>query len=446
MPAEVERRHGLRSNLFWTGLSAGSSQGALFLINVVVARLLHASEVADFLVILALSSLVPAMFSFGLERLGVVLLANSSVGHAAAVAKAMRRVTGLASIAAAAAAIALSVFVVSSDSLTIRLLAAFVVAAENARIMVADLPRAWARADLALVSGPAGPRLALLILLAAQLLSTTSIRLDTILLVQGVLSLSAALVGVVTVHRLSRHNAPAESPADGVEGPVGVVAVLREGWPLSVANSGLALLNQVDTLVVAFFFDPITVASYAVVSRMSNLIGNIKTMCNVALLPSLARRPRSRVDSDQQTRQARVAMSALFVILLLPTVVFVLFAPTMVGWLFGDTYAAASGVAWLLCLGQLTSVFFGLAGSFLLRDGQQRAIMWIQILTAAASTGLMIIGGAVGSLAFVAAASGLGTGGCALIMTFYLWNKSQIPSWFGFSARTRIEPTPPSEV
>lgn len=426
------RARGLRYNLAWTSSSALISQGSIFAGNIVFARILGTDTLADYLIVLTLATMIPAVTSLGVERLGVILLSNSSQPLRLEQYRAILRLVAASSLLAglaAAAVSALSPVLSASDALTPALVAS-AIAAENFRIMLADSPRSWRRADMAALAGPALPRLAVLGLSTALFFWTgAAVSLNVLLIMLTVSSLAAALYATVSIRTLTAE--PIDQSDDGSRAqPVAAAtAIARRGIPLSIANLSLALLGQADILIVALFFEPAIVASYALISRTSNLLGNAKTMLNVALMPSLARRPKSPDEAHQQLAIARMTMSALFYVALPSAILLGLYAQPIFSFLFGAELSGAAGSAIWLLLGQAISVAMGLAGTILLRDARQVDIMWIQAVSAVLTVAAIFMTAASGRIDLVGMSSGLGTGFCAVLMSFVLWRRSGIRTW-----------------
>jgi len=405
-------------------VSAASSQGAILLLNVVLARLLPNDDFAGFTVVLTLCTIVPAFFSLGMERLGVVIIANSGTGTRRVI-DSILKTAFIASAAAGLVAFATTSFnlLVSNSVATLPLVAA-VVAAENWRIMVGDLPRAWDRPDVAAVTGPALPRILTVLTIVVLAQFGHGMALDGVLAVLATCTLGSALMGTRFARRLGVAGSSAGRSADESEVSLAgqgwtVARIVRAGSPMSVANSALAVLNQADIVVMAIFFEPATVAAYAVASRTANLVGNVKTMFNVALLPTLSKRSADPVESERQVRLTRRATSLLFLAVTPPTIVLLAFGPAVLHLLYGEYSAGAPYMAFLAG-GQIVSVASGYAGSFLLRDGRQRVIMWCQVGAAAVGVSAMLISGIAGSPLGVAASSGGATALCALLMAVVL--------------------------
>lgn len=434
--AGVLSTRGLGFNVLWTGASAGASQASLLLTNVLLARLLPDAEFADVLITLTLTALVPAAFTLGLERLGVVLLSNASGPSRRSLVGSMTRVSLLASAAAGvvAAALALAGVVSSGDWRVVAGVAA-VVFAENARLVLADLPRAWNRADIAALAGPAMPRVLLLVLVVG-LRYGAGVRMTAplVLVLLALLTVATAALAAVAVRRLAASDPRGPGPTgDATEGDgggsVGWGRVVRTGVPLSVGNVALVALNQLDVLVAAMYFRPSVVASYAVASRTANLIGNVRTMMNVALLPRLSQRPAGRSDQAEQVRLARGAMTGLFVVVLVPALVAVVWSEPVLAFLYGPGNTdAAVAMVWLV-LGQLVNVGAGVAGTFLLRDGRQRLIMIVQVLCAVVLAPLLVVSAARGSVMWLALFSGLGTAACGVVMAGVVRRGSGDRTW-----------------
>lgn len=439
----TEGRRGFRSNLTWTALSAGTSQASLVLLNILLARLVAPAEFADFLVVLTLTTFIPAVFSLGLERLGVVILSNAAGSERRSWLRAILLVAVASSGLAALVALGLSqTGLLHAQTWGSAGLVAVLAFAENCRLILADLPRSWNRADVAALLSPGLPRLALVVVVLVLAASDVTVGLTQALAALALLTLAVDLAAAVVLMRLARvGDEPAASGQRGGIGRVGVGRVVRMGAPLSGGNLALVCLNQLDVLVVAHFFSPSVVASYALVSRLSNLIGNVVTMVNVALLPVLSRQPDSAADAARQERTARVAMTGLFAVVLVPSAVALLAPAAILGILFGSDLTDAAVAMPILVAGQLVNVATGLSGSFLLRDGRRRVIVATQAGCAAVLIPCVWAAGAAHSLPLVALASAAGTAGCSVVLTAILFATTRTRTWLVGPATLRASST-----
>ena len=431
-------RRGIRFNFLWTGIGALGSQGALFVSSIVFARLLHASALADYLVVLNLLTLVPALFSLGMERLGIVLISNAKGEY---VWLTIRSIGIIAAVSSAVGGLAAALLVGSGSLLslvspTVAILVGAVVACENARIMLADAPRSWGRADVATLAGPGLPRIVVLIaVVGLHFVASIDVSLSHLLVLLLASTSCSLLISVAALRALA---SPLRTNVTKEVGLRDLLSIVRSGIPLSVANAALAVLGVFDTMVVAVYFDPAVVASYAMISRTSNLLGNAKTMLNVAVMPTLSRRPKDGIEASRQSRVARTTMTVLFLAALPSCLILGILAESIFGWLFGVGYVGAASAAIWLMLGQVVSIGMGLAGTILLRDGRQLAIMAIQV-SAALVTGIGLVASAMQhNIALVGFISGTGTAICALLMSVVLWWTTRQPSWI-LSPREFVE-------
>ncbi|WP_187120053.1 lipopolysaccharide biosynthesis protein [Actinomyces polynesiensis] len=413
----------------------------MLLLNVVLARLAKPQDVAAFLVVLTLSTIISGAFSIGLERVGVVVLKNQRADTLVATGVQILRIglrTSLLAGLVGAAVATLGGLVSPSRPVTVVLVMLFLFL-ENLRIVYGDLPRTWGRADLVLLSGPALPRLLLLCVVSVSGYFHRDFSLDFLLVILCAGTVVSVAAGVSATFVLARGkrtwSTVGGSSGIGSVGESGLDSVpslrflLKEGMPLAVANVALAALNQADTLIVAVFFDPSTVAAYAVVSRLANLFGNVRTMINASMVPFLSKRPGSIAEGDSQLRLARLATSCLFYSCV-PLVVAAAFGfEPLITWLYGQSYSLAAEAGLLLLVGQIVSIGSGFSGTLLLRDGDQKIIMFTQVGTAAVTCALMVLVARFGSITMIGLVSAGGTASCAVVMSLVYARRRDVHVW-----------------
>ena len=122
-------------------------------------------------------------------------------------------------------------------------------------------------------------------------------------------------------------------------------------------------------------------------------------------------------------------MTGLFAAVLLPSVLALCAPAGILRVLFGPDMTDAALAMPILVAGQLVNVATGLSGSFLLRDGRRKVIVWTQAGCAVALIPLEWAAGAAHSLPLVALASAAGTAGCSLVLTAVLFRTTRTRTW-----------------
>jgi len=232
--------------------------------------------------------------------------------------------------------------------------------------------------------------------LAVLLATSTDAGLEDVLLV-GVIVSACALVpgGFAVATKLRGTRATGLSFRQPVEPTL---------W---LSTVGLAIVGQLDLLVVGAMGNARDLALYAAPFRLALLIGLPLVAVNQAVAPLIAgwhaQAMRQRI---QQTLQATAGLALIGAVLI--GLVYLVAGRTILDTLFGSAfYADGWTVLMILTVGQIVQTYAGSCGYALLMTGNHRSYAKIVAVSVPMTLGLQITGFEIGGIEGLAAATAL---------------------------------------
>lgn len=173
-------------------------------------------------------------------------------------------------------------------------------------------------------------------------------------------------VGLYFIHRI----------ADGLSGgePVGVGRLLREAWPLWVANVVFFVLQQADLWIAGVFFSEADVALYGAAVRIAWMMALPLTVINLVVPPLIAELHQREPQELERMLRATAGVASLGAGILL--VAFVFFGREFLGVIFGPFYADSAPILAVLAVGGMVSTLVGSCSMVLVMTGRQVSMMY----------------------------------------------------------------------
>ncbi len=204
------------------------------------------------------------------------------------------------------------------------------------------------------------------VIVIAVALSYAGVELNTTLAIAGL------MVGTVLSTMAGAYwlRSSISSRADSIATPEQARNWTRTAFPMMLITTSHFLLHQLDVLMLGSIVGTSSVASYAVASRLADVVAFALAVASSIVAPMIASLYHSGRKEELQemlhTAGRWVTLAALVVaaILVLGPVDFLA--------LFGDAYTAAYTVLIILVFGQLLSTFAGPVGFLLSMTGRQK--------------------------------------------------------------------------
>jgi len=152
--------------------------------------------------------------------------------------------------------------------------------------------------------------------------------------------------------------------------------VLAFSLPL-IAVQGLGFLNtNVDIYMVGYFLPSDELGIYNIGLQMSNIVSSI-LMTAGFLLPPMMTRLHDQ-GKTTETRRVYQLITKWMVVIVLPAVVVLFFAPRLViGTVFGDSYTPVATALRILLLGKVVGILMGLNTQALIALGKNKVVSYV---------------------------------------------------------------------
>lgn len=396
----------------WALLGKVAAVGLALLVNALLARLLSATDMGAYFLILGLLGIAVGVVQFGLPQSTVKLLAEARVTQAPdRVAALARRLLGLAALTCLAgtglAWVGVEVAAVWFPALApYRTEVALWLFALGFGGVLAEGFRGLNHIrDATLFSGVL-TSLLLLCLLAAAWGLGWRLNLDHALQLSVAAAMtSMALALLLTVKRQRGLLRPAQPAGMRLTAIVGFCAPM---W----GNSLLALLlAQADVIMLGLMGDHGEIALYGASARLVALLSTSLIIVNSVISPMIAElHVQGRVAELERLLRGTAALAAAPSVAAL--LVLVLAGGPVLGLVYGSFYAEGAPVLAVLCIGQLVNVWSGSCNITLLMTGHHRLVFRINlacsVLTLAALVVLTRQFGAMGAATATSAGLCLG--------------------------------------
>jgi len=183
----------------------------------------------------------------------------------------------------------------------------------------------------------------------------------------GSLLIGTVLVLLMAQRMLPSHNVDPESMYR---------PVLAFSIPL-IAVQGLGFLNSnVDIYMVGYFLASSDLGIYNIGLQLSNIVNAVLSTAGFLLPPMMTRL--NDKEKTTETRRVFQLITKWMVVLILPLVVILFFAPELViGTLFGDRYVPGATALRILLAGKVVSILMGLNTSGLIALGKNKIVSYI---------------------------------------------------------------------
>lgn len=363
---------------------AGSGAETLLALaeNALLARLLLPPEVGAFYLLLSVVTVTGMVGQLGMGQAVVRLVAAAiGVGRPGEARAVIRRVLGIGALGAGGAALLLAggpgAWVAerlfrSPAMADAAILAGAWCALWTLRTLIAEVFRGLGDIRLASIFAKAAVALVSVAAYAALWAWRGSAGLAAVL---GVALTSAAL-GLLVALVLLRRKTVALGPA-----PAATPPVLRFAFPLLLNNAIAYLLLHANLWLLGALADGEDVALYAAALRLSATALLPLVVVNAAVQPLIAElwaADRSR----ELERMLRAAAGAAALPGLAVGALLLALGRPLLGWVYGDFYAAAGVALALMVAGQLASLVTGSCGVTLIMTGHERLRLAITAVSA----------------------------------------------------------------
>lgn len=201
-------------------------------------------------------------------------------------------------------------------------------------------------------------------------------------------------------------------------------AVVSFGWPFFLANLGSMLLTWSDTIIVGFFANAETVASYYAASKLATVTSFILISINAISAPKFTAF-HTLGDCAGLVKLARQSTAIMIALASVPTILLVAFPGFWLG-LFGQQFEQASAVLLILTAGQVVNVSCGSVGLLLAMTGHERTMSRIFLTTALVTICCSVAAGMKWGAAGVAVATATG------MATWNIWMLVAVRRHLGF--------------
>jgi O-antigen/teichoic acid export membrane protein len=418
----------LASGALWTLAARGAFALSGLLANMLLTRLLAPADFGAYVLAVSLIGALTLLSQLGLQ-VAVVRFVSEALNQGA-LARAQAATLMCVLLALCGAAGIGFAYAMGASHLVARLLGADALRQNAVTIalwicvatplgVLAEAFRGFQRFRLAALFGGLSYNLVLLVLVALAFALQGQVSLQLILsfsVAASALSLAAA------VRQFLEGNTAAR-----VRGQMPSIEKLAAvSLPLMVMSLATFVTTQADLWIAGVFLPKSEVAAYGAAVRLVQLILVPLLVVNAVIAPTIA-----QLYSGRETKKLERVLGASAAISALPGVfvlgLFVLFAEPILVLLYGEPYGQAAKCLALVSLGQLVNTFCGPAATVMTMSGQQRAVMWVSLLTASiAAVGGAMLAGSLG-LEGIAIAAGLATSvhGCLCL----LWVRKSLGIW-----------------
>ncbi|WP_324827107.1 oligosaccharide flippase family protein [Qipengyuania zhejiangensis] len=145
---------------------------------------------------------------------------------------------------------------------------------------------------------------------------------------------------------------------------------VREAQPFMLANAMLRLYQEAGLVAVGIFFLPVDVALFRIAAQTSALIPFGLQALQAVFRPRIARRYADGPAERRELQRELTHMTRLLAVLESPLILALIFLSPLVGWIFGEEFAAAATLLTILSVGQAYSILCGLNGDVLNMTGR----------------------------------------------------------------------------
>lgn len=247
----------------------------------------------------------------------------------------------------------------------------------------------------------------LAVIVIAVALGYAGVESNTTLAVAALLAGTAlsALAGARWLRAATGYGAGAGASAEQVR------SWSRTAFPMMLITTSHFLLHQLDVLMLGAFAGASSVASYAVASRLADVVAFALAVASSIVAPMIAGLYHA---GRTQELQHMLHLAGRWVTLAAVVIAAILlFAPVDILAIFGDTYSAAYTVLAILVFGQLLNAVAGPVGFLLSMTGRQKE-----------SAGILATGVAINAIlnvALIPRYAALGAAAATAATTIY-WN------------------------
>ena len=172
---------------------------------------------------------------------------------------------------------------------------------------------------------------------------------------------------------------------------------LRFGWPLSASALLWYFLTGVDRALLEKLGDPVTFGYYNVGAQIAAFLTTFYTAIAQTLEPDFYK----ALAEDNRGKLAKI-FAAIVMLNAVPNLVFIAFAPTIIGLLTYNRYREASGFAQILALKNITIAFYYEASMLIVGLGFTKTELALRALGAAGC--FAIFASMIGRFGFLGAA------------------------------------------
>jgi O-antigen/teichoic acid export membrane protein len=162
---------------------------------------------------------------------------------------------------------------------------------------------------------------------------------------------------------------------------------LRAAVPLTLVGGFQVINNQADILMIGTLLGDSEVGVYKVAVQLASLVVFGLAAVNLVIRPYV-----SKLYSQGRMRDLQILVTssarAIFFVAIMPIVLFLVLAPTLLEFTFGKAYVSASFSLQVLTIGQMSNAFFASVGVLLNMTGHERDTMKIVAIAAALNVGL----------------------------------------------------------
>lgn len=157
-------------------------------------------------------------------------------------------------------------------------------------------------------------------------------------------------------------------------------SLLRQGWPMLLVSSGALIMAWSDVIVLGIFAPASEVGIYSAASRIVLVSSLVLIAVNAVTAPRFARFYKEG-EIEKIAGLAQVSTAILFVIVLLPSVMFLLFSDFVMAFL-GEAFVAGATVLAILAIGQFINVSCGSVVYLLTMTGKEVVLRNIMLASA----------------------------------------------------------------
>lgn len=177
----------------------------------------------------------------------------------------------------------------------------------------------------------------------------------------------AFAVGAWLLHRCRPAALRASPPPPHYESS----AWIRSALPLAII-SGTRIVNEhTDVIMLGWFTTSEEVGIYRVVAQSASLVAIGLIAINLLVAPQIVRL-HARADVDALQRLVTISANAIFLISVLPALLFLFWGDELLRLVFGEPYAAGYGALAILAIGQIGNAAFGSVSLLLNMTGHER--------------------------------------------------------------------------